>query len=245
MKHLTQRVAWHDRAWNGSVCATPAENSYCLALDRIHEKRDDAYETSVAATPFSELPPEALPPCRGESGAFMSTAAWTRIIEHPYQNLKATEATHGHLRPTPVPVPPFATFAIPFDRMLSARQDEIQEGLPERLPDDQEAPFKNGSAWVFGRRRQEGLLENFFAPVEEENPLVFFYTKEGQPISDSITRLVVGVGRVSRIGRPIEYESEGSRAMPPVWERLVHHTIRPEGSDGFLPALSRLPRADR
>jgi hypothetical protein len=203
-------------------------------LDRIHEERDDAYEQSISETLFADLDPDDLPPCRAESGAFMSPLEWTRTIEHPYQNLKDTQATHGHLRPTKVRVPPFSTFAIPFNRMLTSRQEELQEGLAERLPDDQEPPFKNGSAWVFGRRRQEALLDSFFEPVTDGSSLVFFYTKEGQPISDSITRLVVGVGRVAKVDQPLEYDGVGSKKVPPVWDRIVHHSIRPDGTDGFL-----------
>ena len=28
MRHLTLRVAWHDRAWDGHVCSNPSENSF-------------------------------------------------------------------------------------------------------------------------------------------------------------------------------------------------------------------------
>ena len=41
MFHLTARVAWHDSRWNGRVCRTPSCNSFCTALDRIREERDD------------------------------------------------------------------------------------------------------------------------------------------------------------------------------------------------------------
>jgi hypothetical protein len=32
VQHLTVRVAWHDRAWDGTVCDHPSENGFCLAL---------------------------------------------------------------------------------------------------------------------------------------------------------------------------------------------------------------------
>ncbi|UGS38524.1 ATP-dependent DNA helicase [Capillimicrobium parvum] len=232
MRHLTLRVAWHDRAWDGHVCTRPKENAFCLALDRIHLSRDDEYEEGVASTSFADLPAADLPPCRAESGAFMSPGAWTRIIDHPYREIEKAAATHGHLRPTPVTVPGYSTFAIPFAWMHRRAQDEIAEGTPQRLPEDQEPPFP--SAWVFGRRRQQALLDMFFEQVEADRSLVFLYTKEGQPISDSINRLVVGVGRVTKVASPFEYESVGSTALPPVWERLIHHSIRPDGTDGFL-----------
>lgn len=232
MRHLTLRVAWHDGAWNGAVCASPRENAFCLALDRIRLERDDYRETELAGREFADLSAGDMPPCRAESGAFMNANAWTRIIQHPYQEITKAASTHGHLRPTPVEVPPYTTFAIPFAWMQRRAQDDIAEHLPDRLPEDQEPPFN--SAWVFGRRRQEALLRHFFSQVEDKRSLVFFYTKEGQPISDEISRLIVGVGRVKKLGAPLEYESVGSTALPPVWERMVHHSIRPDGIDGFL-----------
>ena len=232
MRHLTLRVAWHDNAWNGAVCADPRENSFCLALDRIRLERDDDHEQAIAGRLFADLESPDLPPCRAESGAFMSTKAWTRVIRHPYQEIAKAATTHGHLRPTPVDVAPFSTFAIPFSWMQRRAQDEIAERLPDRLPEDQEPPFN--TAWVFGRRRQTALLRQFFSHVKADQSLVFFYTKEGQPISDEISRLVVGVGQITKLAPPFEYESEGSAALPPVWERLVHHSIRPDGVDGFL-----------
>lgn len=232
MRHLTLRVAWHDRAWDGMVCNHPSQNAFCLALDRIREERDDAYEDSVHGRSWADLNSDGLPPCRAEAGAFMNPHEWTRTIEHPYQKIRKAQDTHGHLLPTPVKVPPYSTFCIPFAWMTIRSQEEIAERLPVQLPEDREAPFRTN--WVFGRRRQEALLETFFDGLTEGESLVFFYTKEGQPISDSINRLVVGVGRLTKVGPLLEHETEGSKASYPMWDRLVRHSIRADGSDGFL-----------
>ena len=111
-------------------------------------------------------------------------------------------------------------------------QEEIAERLPNRLPEDQEPP--SPSPWVFGRARQEALLKTFFDSLSPTQSLIFFYTKEGQPISDSITRLVVGVGRLTKVGAMLGYDSDGTKATYPIWDRVVHHSIRPNGADGFL-----------
>jgi hypothetical protein len=232
MRHLTLRVAWHDRAWNGRVCANPRENASCLALDRIRLERDDAREQELTNQPFAELSASDLPPCKAESGAFMSPIPWTRTIDHPYRGNQKAAATHGHLRPTAFEVPSYSTFAIPFAWMQRSAQEAIADRSPEQVPEDQEPPFP--SSWVFGRRRQEHLLEMFFNQIDEGRSLVFFYAKGGQPVSDSLTRLIVGVGMVDKLGPPLEYDSVGSTAIPPIWERLVHHSIRPDGIDGFL-----------
>jgi hypothetical protein len=162
----------------------------------------------------------------------MSDREWTRTIKHPYQEGNKTQDTHGHLRPTPVKVPPYSTFAIPFWWLTERAQEEIAESVPDRLPEDREPPFP--TAWVFGRQRQEALLRNFFKALSAGKSLVFFYTKEGQPISDSINRLVVGVGRLTKVGPLSSYGSHGSKASYPLWDRLIQHSIRPDGVDGLL-----------
>lgn len=55
MRHLTVRVAWHDSGWDARVCAAPSRNSFCLALDRVREERNDAAEDALAGRPLSEL----------------------------------------------------------------------------------------------------------------------------------------------------------------------------------------------
>jgi len=232
MKHLTLRAAWQDRAWDGAVCNSPSANAFCLALDRVREGRDDAYEDGVAGRLWSDLTGDQLPPCQAEAGAFMNAYEWTRIIRHPYQNVFKTKATHGHLLPTPVTVPAYSTFAVPYWWMTIRNQDEIIEHSPAQWPEDRKAPFH--TSWVFGRKRQEALLESFFGDLTPGQSLVFFYTKEGQPISDSISRLVVGVGRLTKVGPLLHHHTTGSKDSYPVWDRLVSHSIRPDGSDGFI-----------
>ena len=187
MFHLTQRIAWHDAKWDGSVCCAPSNNSFCVALDRVRKERDEAAEQEIAGKAWADLSPDALPPCKAEGGAFMSAREWVRRFEHPYIGIKKTAASHGHLKSTIVKVPPFSTFAVPFAWMLRGEQPALDEKLPEPLPPDQEAPFE--TPWVFGRERQEAILKLFFDRLVPEKSLVFLYCKEGQPLGDTISRL--------------------------------------------------------
>jgi hypothetical protein len=218
--------------WDGAVCDRPGENSYCLALDRVRGERNDALEESQAGTHWADLPASELPPCRQEAAAFMSEREWTRVIKHPYQSGKKTQETHGHLQPTTVSAPAYSTFAVPFASLMRGNQEEIAERMPEMLPEDREPPFPTN--WVFGNHRQESLLERFFGRLVPTKSLVFFYTKEGQPISDSINRLIVGVGQLTKLGPLLYYDRPPDRPAYPIWDRVIHHSIRPEGSDGFL-----------
>ena len=153
MFHLSLRVAWHDNGWDGTVCKQPTCNSFCSELDRIAAEKNPAKEERLAGKHFSVLAPDQQPPCKAESATFMSAKEWTRIVQHPYQDNKHCRETHGHLRPTPVPVRPYSTFAVPFWWMLTKNQDAIDEALAAPLPADepaplpQRAPFYDASAF--------------------------------------------------------------------------------------------------
>lgn len=232
MFHLTARVAWHDSRWNGTVCRQPSCNSFCVALDRIREERDDAREDALAGQQWSALDPDELPACKAESGAFMNAEGWSRRFIHPYAGIKKAEDSHGHLKPTQVKIPSYSTFVVPFAWMLKCEQKAIDERLPTPLPVDEEAPFN--SPWVFGRERQEALLKLFANRLTPEHSLVFFYCKEGQPLGDTISRLVMGVGRIANVAQPKAYDVSQEKPTHLMWDLLIRHTIRPDGEDGFL-----------
>lgn len=232
MFHLTARVAWHDSRWNGTVCRQPSCNSFCAALDRIREERDDAREDALAGKRWSTLEPDDLPACKAESGAFMNEEEWSRRFVHPYAGIKKAEETHGHLKPTVVRVPSYATFVVPFAWMLRSEQKAIDERLPTPLPPDEESPF--ASPWVFGRERQEAILKLFSSRLTPERSLVFFYCKEGQPLGDTISRLVMGVGKIATLAPPKAYDVTKKKPTHLMWDLLIRHTIRPHGEDGFL-----------
>ena len=59
-----------------------------------------------------------------------------------------------------------------------------------------------------------GAARHVLRRVTAERSLVFFYTKEGQPISDAISRLVVGVGRVTKVGRAARVRERREQGAP-------------------------------
>ncbi len=166
-----------------------------------------------------------------ESAAFMNDTEWWRVVEHPYQDIPRAAATHGHLRPTRIEVPAYSTFAVPFLWMLRDSQERIDDSVAVSLPPDDDPPFN--SAWVFSSARQEALGQLFFDRLTPGRSLVFFYTKGGHPLGDSINRLVVGVGRIDTISPTLYYEAGGGPAYP-LWDRIIRHSLRPDGHEGFL-----------
>lgn len=116
--------------------------------------------------------------------------------------------------------------------MLRSEQKAIDERLPIPLPPDEDSPF--ASPWVFGRERQEAILNLFSSRLTPERSLVFFCCKEGQPLGDTISRLVMGVGRIATLAPPVAYDVTKKKPTHLMWDLLVRHTIRPDGEDGFL-----------
>jgi len=232
MEHLSIRVAWHDSKWNGAFCNSPTCNSFCSSLDRIRVEKNDIAEEQFKGREWADISPSNLPACSKESSGFMNARSWRREFDHPYAHIKKAAETHGALKPVTIEVPPFTTFAVPFAMMLNQFQDAIEQRSPDRLPKETQVPFM--SAFVFGRERQEALLERFFSKVEPERSLVFFYTKEGQPVDESLSRLLVGVGRVTSKSPLLRYSSSDQRSPYPLWDRLIGHSIREDGVEGFL-----------
>jgi hypothetical protein len=73
-----------------------------------------------------------------------------------------------------------------------------------------------------------------FDKLTEEKSLAIFYTKEGHPLGEGIRRLVVGIGRITKIGKREHYDTVNGKPGYPLWDRIICHTIRPNEADGFL-----------
>ena len=67
--HLSARLAWHDRGWDGRVCAAPHLNAHCIVHQHIRDSRDDDKERKFAGTALSELD-GWLPPCSRDPAAY-------------------------------------------------------------------------------------------------------------------------------------------------------------------------------
>lgn len=244
LKHISVRVPWHDSGWIGAVCKSPSHNTACLKLPNIAERKNDQYEETVAGESLRGMDPSAFPPCVKERGTFMADFALERFHEHPYA--RESSETHAHFKPTRLRYPAYAAAALPYLWMMKpivfGNNKEAEIGLIEQHPLDDvdqsyepELPFK--TRWVQDHRNHRALLECFWSYVKPEQSLVFFYAKEVPLVEDMGRRVLVGVGRVEKIGGLTEYDYEGSpegKTRSLLWERMVVHSIRPEFKDGFL-----------
>lgn len=233
-RHLSIRVPWHDTDWTGHVCANPKGNASCMILKRIYADRDDEAEQERAGQAMEDLDRAARPPCMSERVTFMRPTAGSLYQDHAYRRFSER---HKHFIETEISLPPYSAACIPYRWMRVDDATELAQRLslgfrPELEPD---LGFK--TAWVQQIDNQRVMLDTFFSAIRPTESLCFFYAKR-TPLSDDARRVIVGVARVRRVGEGIEYRYDRPAAQAPwrgmLWERVVEHSLRPGGSDGFL-----------
>ncbi|HWD18180.1 MAG TPA: ATP-dependent RecD-like DNA helicase [Verrucomicrobiae bacterium] len=237
LRHISIRVPWHDSGWNGTVCCQPKHNSACLKLKNISDSKDEVQEEKIAGQSISTMPWQEFPPCVKERGTFMAPFAFHRFHVHPYS--KTSPDTHEHFAPTQLQYPAFAAAALPFRWLM---RKELEETLTKQHPlgdldlsREPELPFKTN--WIQEKQNHLCTLGTFWNYVREEESLVFFYAKQVPFLEDNTRRILIGAGRVKKLGGLNEYAYNGSSAgkiQSMMWELMVTHSIRTDGSDGFL-----------
>lgn len=238
-KHLSVRVPWHDLAWNGKVCTKPRENGSCMFLPRINETKSPDIEEGVANTWLHELTQEKLPPCISEKGNFMSPYAVYKKVNHPYSKNDNNSEYYGHYKETTYCYPGYSFSVIPYNWMLKNGKDNSSEKATDlEIPYDanKEPDLNFENFWVQQIDNQTALLDTFIGPIKPFSSLVFIYAKN-VPFVDTTSRILIGVGHISEIGKLTEYEYD--QALPQsfrstLWERPVFHTIRENNVNGFL-----------
>ena len=236
VQHISMRVPWRDQPWDDRVCHSPLDNSSCLLLTNIGDKRLDEWESEVAGRSFTGLPQYDRLPCLSERGTFMSAHGYVLKKEHPYRFNKALQ---GHLEPTNVTVPPYSFEAVPF-RWLSREMVEVDlrrqvdEYRPEREDDARRIlGFKTG--WVMDGRNQRAMMRCFFEDVVTDESLVLIYLKHSPLQEESSRRLLVGAATVSAVVSPPMWNQSGHQPFDSsMWETVVSHSLRPDQKQGIL-----------
>jgi hypothetical protein len=238
--HLSMRVPWMDRPWDGAVCNAPHANGSCVLLKNIGPKRDDVFEEHHAGRPFAQLDSRKLP-CLSERSAFMSDVGYRVVKEHPYAGNPAISVVA-----TAVSVPGYAFEAVPF-RWLNRKtlsKDVGYERVPGFRPEAEDAAdraLEYNPAWVMDGGNQRAIFGAFFEPVTVGTSLVFMYLKHSPLQEQRGDRLLVGAAQVTRVELPPLWGSDGPSAFESsMWETIVSHSLRPDQQAGVLLPYQRL-----
>lgn len=243
-RHLSIRVPWHDSSWAGTVCAAPQLNGACAKLSRIAEAKQDWQEIALKGKRLDELTQDQWPCCVDERAAFMAPFELEVTKRHALAGVNKEH--YGHFRPTPQHYLAYSAGVVPFRWMM---RDNLAYygGLYDLDVDEAREPeLGYQTNWVHEAGNQKALLNAFAGHLSEDASLALIYAKH-VPFVEATGRILLGVGRVKKIGELIPYRREGKGMEGMVWERPIQHSIRPKGKDGFLfpfPALLAQAEAD-
>ena len=221
--HLSVRLVWHDRAWDGCICDQPGENAYCVVQQHIREAFADPSnlerEQQAAGCALAGLD-GWQPPCSRDANAF-SPIGYTITHRDPLDFRRLPSATEE--------MPPYSVCPSPYRWMREENFRQIceDERLDIRGPDDP----KRQAGWVLEPDRQLALLTSFWGHVEKRRSLVFLYCNRGNPLDENLNRILVGVGRISHIGRQGFFGRKPPNFVDsyPIWSRCITHDFENQG----------------
>lgn len=207
--HLSCRLAWHDRGWDAHICDAPHLNSSCIVHEHIRDSRNDEKELDSAGKKFEELD-GWFPPCSRDPCTY-SGEGYTVTHKDPLEFRKLPSVKEE--------LPPFSSLPSPYRWMREEEFREVceAENLKIRGPEkDKEI------GWVFEPDRQKELLKHFWKKIEPKKSLIFYYCNHGNPLSENIARVIIGVGRISEIGPQLYFGTKpGYEDRYPVWSRRI------------------------
>lgn len=217
--HLSTRLVWHDRAWDGHICDHPSSNPYCIVHQHVRDGRDDEREDCSAGLPLADLG-DWQPPCSRDPIAF-SKIGYT-ITHHDPLDFRRLPSV-GEV------IPPYSVCPSPYRWM---REENFRivcedERLDIREPDKKDKEF----GWVVEADRQQELLKNFWGKLEKEQSLIFFYCNHGNPLDETLNRILLGVSRISQIGPQLFFGTKPPKynEQYPIWSRCITHDFENQG----------------
>lgn len=88
----------------------------------------------------------------------------------------------------------------------------------------------DGEGWENDPDKQLDRLKNFWSLIEPNKSLVFFYLNHGNPLKEEKDRILVGIGRIFRLGPQLFFgKKKDVDKDNPVWSKCVTHNFPEEG----------------
>lgn len=217
--HLSTRLVWHDRAWEGHICDHPSKNAYCIVQQHVRDGRDDDREDKAAGFPLAQLN-GWQPPCSRDPIAF-SKVGYTITHNDPLEFRRLPSVKED--------IPPYSVCPSPYRWM---REENFRIICEDEKLDIRESDTPNKKfGWVFEPDRQRELLKNFWGKLEKEKSLIFFYCNHGNPLDESLNRILLGVSRISQIGPQLYFGTKLPKFPDqyPIWSRCITHDFENQG----------------
>ena len=181
--HITARMAWHDRGWDGRVCNNPAGNSYCTGSHSLLSERlarEKKVDCETCGDRLDQHLPEYQPPCFWTSSAFAPVATKT-LHRHPFPQYRNELKIEDEL-------PANAIYTWPF-RLSITHASSAQHG--QYFPDLEER------------------IDRYIKRLTPNRSLVFFYLNYDNPISaDDYKYALVGCARITDVATAGAFDFE-------------------------------------
>lgn len=215
--HLSARLAWHDRGWDGHVCDAPHLNAHCIIHEHIRNSRDDKKEFESKGVVLADLD-GWLPPCSRDPAAY-AKRGFVIVHKDPLEFRKLPSVLED--------IPPYSCCPAPYRWM---REEFFREICQTEDLSIQGAEGDRESGWVYEPDRQRELLKHFWGKINLHRSLVFYYCNHGNPLDENASRIVVGVGRVKELGSQLNFGTKpGYQDQYPIWSRRVTQDYPDQG----------------
>jgi ATP-dependent exoDNAse (exonuclease V) alpha subunit len=173
MKHVSIRLPWHDRGWDGCVCDNPSKNSYCKGFhsvnaDKIRKEKEDKKEELIKGEVFDKTW-KYYPPCTETINVFGKTN-----VQHTH----TPKSFIKHTSPKTIDMLPNSSGTWPFEDMWEASGERRE-----------------------AEERKE-YVEEFFDELKEAGKagLIFYYCNYDNPVSgDDKKYLLAGISRIKKV----------------------------------------------
>lgn len=229
-RHLTIRLPWHDRGWDGRICDDPKGNVYCTGAqscsgEMLRKYKDAFIETQFAGKEYD--PKVYIPPCSQWINTFADKTLQHRHIPPDFL-VRETAVTMDIVEPSTTGTWPYLEVA------------------NKEMNDD------DAKSWLPYDDRLENI-EGFFGDKEliSGESIVFFYMKFDNPFNEENQKfLLVGATKLKEIGDPIEWEGMSDRMANSevgnqVWVRWIKHYATQSAAIFPLASLYRLIKSGK
>ena len=207
-QHLSIRVPWHDRGWDGTVCQDPCGNTACLKLNGILEGKKEDIEVGICGKCLSGHEDDV--PCLSEGAAFMSPTQFVSVVKHPYVDYGYEE--YQHFLPTENVYLPFSLCARPFGWLLKSSMHDLNVKYNLEIDEDAEREWPRGKNWLQFGESQEAVFNYFYKDVVVDKSLCLVYAKQ-VPFVEDAGRVIIGIGHVKNISKVKEHKHTNAGSL--------------------------------
>ncbi|HEY1603029.1 MAG TPA: hypothetical protein VGG64_25725 [Pirellulales bacterium] len=213
--HLSLRLPWHDRGWDGNVCDNPVANVYCsgeygLKAHGIRENKVDSEEDAIKGQPVEALREKAYhPPCLRT----IQTFGGRKTLKFLHEPKEFLHTDRVQITPVKDEIPRCCSGTWPYDGVFRRAKDAPDETPDEFLEryDPQEA-VKN--------------IKEIFAALKVGKSLAFYYLNYDNPLNSERRKYVlVGAAEIDAVSSQLEWDeidAERDRIYGRmVWNRFI------------------------